>query len=145
KFGLVSAMLSQHESQRKFNAALLGGFAFIALLLAAVGIYGSISYWVKQRTQEIGVRMALGAQRANIFALVIGRGLALIIAGLVIGVAGALAVTRVLAGMLFGVRPADAPTYIVVALLLGGVALAACYLPARRAMDVDPMVALRYE
>ena len=141
----VSAMLSEHESQRKFNAWLLGGFAFIALMLAAVGIYGTVSYWVKQRTQEIGVRMALGAQPRNIFALVIGRGMAIILAGLAIGIGGALAVTRLLSAMLFGVRPTDPVTYAAVALLLAGVAFAACYFPARRAMRVDPMVALRYE
>lgn len=141
----VSAMLSAHESQRKFNAWLLGAFAFIALLLAAVGIYGSISYWVRQRTQEIGLRMGLGAQPRKIFALVIGRGMIVIFVGLVLGVAGALALTRLLSSMLFGVKPADPLTYTAVALLLAAVAFAACYFPARRAMDVDPLVALRHE
>jgi predicted permease len=141
----VSDILSSHESQRKFNAWLLGAFAFIALLLAAVGIYGSISYWVKQRTQEIGIRVALGAQPGNIFTLVIGRGMAIISVGLALGIGGALALTRLISTMLFGVRPEDPFTYAVVALLLAGVAFAACYLPARRAMRVDPLIALRYE
>ena len=145
RFALVSSILSEHESQRKFNAWLLGSFAFIALLLAAVGIYGTVSYWVKQRTQEIGVRVALGAQRKDIFGLVVARGAALVVAGLVIGAAAALAVTRILVSMLFGVQPTDPLTYTVVALLLAGAGLAACYFPARRAMDVDPMIALRYE
>ena len=124
-FALVSSILSAHESQRKFNAWLLGAFAFIALLLAAVGIYGSISYWVKQRTQEIGVRMALGAEPRHIFTLVLGRGMAVIFVGLALGVAGALALTRLISTMLFGVRPEDPLTYIAVALLLAVVALAA--------------------
>jgi predicted permease len=141
----VSSMLSLHESQRKFNAWLLGAFAFIALLLAAVGIYGSISYWVKQRTQEIGIRVALGAQPRNIFALVIGRGMAVIFVGLALGLAGALALTRLISTMLFGVRPEDPLTYTAVALLLAAVALAACYFPAHRATQVDPLTALRHE
>lgn len=141
----VSAMLSENESGRKFNAWLLGGFAFIAPLLAAVGVYGSISYWVKQRTQEIGIRIALGAQPRNIFALVLGRGMGIIFVGLVLGAGGAFALTRFLSSMLFDVRPADPFTYAVVAVLLAGVACAACYFPARRAMRVDPLIALRYE
>ena len=145
RFQAASEILSIHESQRKFDACLLGGFAFIALLLAAVGIYGSISYWVKQRTQEIGIRMALGAQPRDIFSLVIGRGMVVIFFGLALGIGGALALTRLLSSMLFGVQPADPLTYTAVALLLAGVAFAACYFPARRAMDVDPMIALRYE
>ncbi|HVA16749.1 MAG TPA: ABC transporter permease [Candidatus Dormibacteraeota bacterium] len=144
-FEAASAILSEHESQRKFDAWLLGAFAFIALLLAAVGIYGTVSYWVKQRTQEIGIRVALGAQRKDIFGLVVTRGMALIVAGIVLGIAAALAVTRILATMLFGVQPTDPFTYTAVALLLAGAGLAACYFPARRAMRVDPMEALRYE
>ena len=145
RFALVSSILSAHESQRKFDAWLLGAFAFIALLLAAVGIYGSISYWVRQRTQEIGVRMALGAQPRNIFTLVIGRGIAIIFVGLALGIAGALALTRLISTMLFGVRPEDPLTYTGVALLLATVALPACYFPARRATEVDPLTALRHE
>lgn len=144
-FAAAGATLSEHESQRKFDAWLLGAFAFIALLLAAVGIYGTVSYWVKQRTQEIGIRVALGAQRKDIFGLVVTRGMALIVAGLVIGIAAALAVTRILATMLFGVQPTDPFTYTTVTLLLTTVGLAACYFPARRAMDVDPILALRHE
>jgi putative ABC transport system permease protein len=144
-FEAASSMLSAHESQRKFNAWLLGAFAFIALLLASVGIYGSISYWVKQRTQEIGIRVALGARPRNIFALVIGRGMAVIFVGLALGVAGALALTRLISTMLFGVRPEDPLTYTAVALLLAAVALAACYFPALRATEVDPLTALRHE
>ncbi len=144
-FARVSSILSAHESQRKFNAWLLGAFAFIALLLAAVGIYGSISYWVKQRTQEIGIRMALGAQPRRIFALVIGRGMIVIFVGLALGIAGALALTRLISTMLFGVRPEDPLTYTAVALLLAAVALAACYFPALRATEVDPLTALRHE
>jgi putative ABC transport system permease protein len=141
----VSEILADHESQRRFDAWLLGAFAFIALLLAAVGIYGSLSYWVKQRTQEIGVRMVFGAQADDIFALVIGRGMTVILVALALGIAGALALTHLIASMLFGVRPEDPLTYAAVALLLATVALAACYIPARRAMRVDPMIALRYE
>lgn len=144
-FALVSSILSSHESRRKFNAWLLAAFAFVALLLAAIGIYGSISYWVKQRTQEIGVRIALGAQPRNIFALVIGRGMTVIFVGLALGIAGALALTRFISSMLFSVRPEDPLTYAVVAFLLAVVAFAACYFPARRATQVDPLVALRYE
>lgn len=144
-FALVSSILSAHESQRKFNAWLLGAFAFIALLLAVVGIYGSISYWVKQRTQEIGIRIALGAQPRKIFALVIGRGMAVIFVGLAVGIAGALALTRLISTMLFGVKPADPLTYAAVAILLAIVALAACYFPALRATEVDPLAALRHE
>jgi predicted permease len=141
----LSSILSAHESQRKFNAWLLGALAFIALLLAVVGIYGSVSYWVKQRTREIGVRMALGAQPQNILTLIIGRGMAIIFVGLAFGIAGALALTRFIASMLFGVRPEDPVTYAAVMLLFAMVALAASYIPARRAMRVDPVVALRYE
>ena len=141
----VSAILSGHESQRKFNACLLGAFALVALLLAAVGVYGSISYWVKQRTQEIGVRIALGAPPHSILSLVIRRGMAVTFVGLAIGFAGALGLTRLITTMLFQVRPEDPLTYGTVALLFAVVAYAACYIPARRATRVDPMVALRYE
>jgi putative ABC transport system permease protein len=144
-FEAVSEILSAHESQRKFNAWLLGVFAFIALTLAAVGIYGSVSYWVKQRTQEIGVRMALGAQPRNILTLVFRSSMSLIFIGLVLGVGGALAFTRLISAMLFGVRPEDPLTYTFVALLLANVAIAACWIPARRATEVDPLVALRHE
>ncbi|HTS12939.1 MAG TPA: ABC transporter permease [Candidatus Limnocylindrales bacterium] len=144
-FQRVSVALSEHESQRKFNAVLLGAFAFLALALAAVGIYGTVSYWVRQRTQEIAIRMALGAQPRNIFGLVIARGVEMIAAGLVIGIVGALGATRILANMLFGVKQTDPLTFAGVSVVLLGAAVLACYMPARRAMDVDPMTALRDE
>ena len=141
----ISVVLAGQERQRQFNALLLGGFSLIALVLAAVGIYGGISYWVEQRTKEIGIRMALGARKKNIFALVIGRGMSLAIIGLLLGFAGALAMARVTASLLFGVTATDPVTLMGVSVLLASVAFLACYLPARRAMRVDPMVALRYE
>jgi putative ABC transport system permease protein len=142
---VVGDLLSLRESQRKFNALLLGALASLALLLAAVGIYGTISYWVKQRTPEIGIRMALGADESNIFRLVIGRGMRLIALGLGIGIAAALAATRLIASMLFGVSATDPATLVAIAFLLTLAALAACWVPARRAMRVDPIIALRYD
>ncbi len=143
--GVVSDLLSLRESQRKFNALLLGALATVALLLAAVGIYGTVSYWVKQRTPEIGIRMALGADEKNIFRLILTRGMLFILAGLALGIAGALAATRLIASLLFGVTPSDPATFAAIAALLTLVALVACWVPARRAMRVDPIIALRYE
>jgi putative ABC transport system permease protein len=145
QFSVLSDLLARRESQRKFNALLLGALAAIALLLAAVGIYGTVSYWVRQRTPEIGIRVALGADQKNIFRLVLGRGMQFVFAGLALGIAGALAATRLLASLLFGVTPSDPATFAAIAALLFLVALLACWIPARRAMRVDPIVALRYE
>ncbi len=128
---------------QQFMMRLLAVFAGLALLLATVGIYGVISYSVSQRTHEIGVRMALGAQRRDIIRLVVGQGLVLIVIGTAAGIVAALALTRFMATVLFNVSPTDPLTVVSISLLLGAVAFLACYLPARRATKVDPMVALR--
>jgi putative ABC transport system permease protein len=138
-------LLSDSVSPRRFSAVLTGIFSILALLLAAVGIYGVMSYAVSQRTHEFGIRMALGAQPDDVRSLIVGRGAKLAFIGVALGLLGAFGFTRLLASLLFGVKPTDPLTFAGVALLLVFVALVACYFPARRAMKVDPLVALRYE
>jgi putative ABC transport system permease protein len=126
-------------------ASLLGAFATVALLLAAVGIYGLISHSVSRRTREIGIRMALGAQSGEVVRLVLRQGMGLALAGLSIGLLAALATAGLLGNFLFGVKATDPASFAGVALLLAGVALIACYIPAHRAMRIDPIVTLRHE
>jgi ABC-type antimicrobial peptide transport system permease subunit len=125
--------------------SLLGVFALLALLLASIGIYGVLSYMVGQRTKEIGVRMALGAQKLDVLRLIMKDGVEMTLTGIILGVIGAFGLTRLMSSMLFGVKPTDPLTFTVVAVLLCAVAMLACYVPARRAMKVDPTEALRHE
>ncbi|MGH9541652.1 MAG: ABC transporter permease [Terriglobales bacterium] len=141
----LSSIISNSLGNSRLSLILIGLFALLALVLAAVGIYGVMSYMVTQQAHDIGIRMALGAQRGDVLGLVLRQGLRLAVPGLVLGLAAALALGRLLAGFLFGVRPTDPATFVAIALLLLAVALVACYLPARRATGVDPLVALRYE
>jgi predicted permease len=141
----MQELVSDSIAPRRYYMLLLGGFAALALVLAAIGIYGVISYSVAQRTHEIGIRMALGAQRGDVLRRVVGHGLALTLIGVGVGLAGAFAMTRFLSSLLYDMRPTDPLTFAVVTLGLLGVAAMASYIPARRATRVDPMVALRYE
>jgi putative ABC transport system permease protein len=141
----LEQVLAASVAQQRFSMLMVGLFAGLALVLATVGIYGVMAYSVAQRAHEIGVRMALGARTSQVLKLILKDGMALALMGVVIGLAAAFALTRLLTTLLFGVRPNDAATLIVVSLTLLGVALVACYIPARRATKVDPLVALRYE
>jgi ABC-type antimicrobial peptide transport system permease subunit len=141
----MDQLLGNSLAARRLTLALMGSFAGLALLLAAIGVYGVISYTVRRRTHEIGVRMALGAQRRDVLKLVLAQGARLALLGVAIGLGGALALTRWMETLLFEVRPTDPLTFTVTAAVLALVALIACYLPARRATKVDPMVAIRRE
>ena len=141
----VEEYVYNNAAQPRLNAALLGVFAGVALLIAAIGVYGVLAYAVNQRTREIGLRMALGAQQSGVLFWVAGRGMLVALAGIGVGLAGAYALSRLLATLLFGIQPRDPVTFAVVAALLSAVALAACLVPARRASRVDPIVALREE
>ncbi|HSE98844.1 MAG TPA: FtsX-like permease family protein, partial [Blastocatellia bacterium] len=141
----METLIARSLATRRFSMLLLTVFAAVALVLSSVGIYGVMSYSVNQRTREIGIRMAMGAQSRDVLKLVVGQGMALTSAGLATGLAAAYGLTRLMSSLLFGVTTTDPLTYASIALLLGLVAMLACYIPARRATKVDPMVALRYE
>ncbi len=145
KIRTMDEAVAQSQSPARFTLILLGMFAAVAVVLAAVGTYGVLSYAVTQRTREIGIRIALGAQRKEVLHLVLAQGVKMALIGVIIGLAAAAGVTRLIRSMLFGVSPTDPWTFGAVAILLLLVALAACYIPARRAMRVDPIVALRWE
>jgi putative ABC transport system permease protein len=141
----LESLISDSFAQRRFNTVLIGLFALVALVLAAVGIYGVVAYSVAQRTQELGVRMALGAQRSHIFGMVLRQAMGLVTSGVIAGLAGAALLIRFIAHLLYGIGPFDAMTFSMTPLIVAAVALLAAYLPARRATRVDPAVALRCE
>jgi ABC-type antimicrobial peptide transport system permease subunit len=145
EFSTFEEALGGWTAQKRFLFLLAGVFAAVALTLATVGLYGLLSYSVARRTQEIGVRVSLGAQRSDVLRLILGEGARLALIGIVLGIVASLAVTRLMSSLLFGIKPSDPLTFITVAALLSLVALFASYVPARHAMRVDPMVALRYE
>jgi ABC-type antimicrobial peptide transport system permease subunit len=139
----LEQQLGTYLTERRFQTSLLTGFSVVALLMAAVGIYGLIQYSIATRTREIGVRMAIGAQTGDIFRMIIGEGLTLTLIGLALGLVGAWWLGRAGSSLLFGVTATDPLTFMTVSLVLTAVALAACYVPARHAMKVEPIVALR--
>nr|MBA3514336.1 FtsX-like permease family protein [Pyrinomonadaceae bacterium] len=145
--GVKTQLEVANESLRieRLFTRLLSFFGLVALLLAAIGLYGVMAYAVTQRTKEIGIRMALGAQRHNVLKLVLSQGMMLTLIGVVLGASSAIGLTRLMKSLLFGVSATDPVTFIAISFLLAAVALLACYVPARRAMRVDPLVALRYE
>jgi putative ABC transport system permease protein len=145
KFQTFSQVYSASLRPRRFNVILIGFFGIVALLLATAGVFGVMAYSVNRRTREIGVRVALGASTSHVLRMVLGEGLRTICIGVAIGIAGALALTRTVESLLFGLNANDPLTFGGVTLFLVGAALLACYIPARRATKVDPMVALRYE
>jgi putative ABC transport system permease protein len=141
----LASLVDDSVAQPRFSMLLLGAFGAFALILASIGIYGVISYSVAQRTREIGVRMALGASRLNIFGMVLSQGARLAGLGIAVGILAAFSVTRMMSSFLYEIRPADPATFAVVSVVLLGVASIACYIPARRATRVDPLVALRHD
>jgi putative ABC transport system permease protein len=145
QLGTMQARLDEFYAPRRFNMLLFGAFALVALLLAAIGIYGVLAYLVEQRTHEIGIRVALGAKTRDVLWLIVRQGLALTLIGVVLGLGAALALTRVLQNLLYGVSATDPATFAGIALLLLGVACVASFIPARRATKVDPLAALRHE
>ncbi len=141
----MDEMLADVLAQPRLQTMLLTLFGVVALLLSAVGIYSVMAYSVSQRAHEIGIRIALGANTSHVVKLVVGRGMTLVLMGMAIGLAGAFGLTRLMSGLLFGVSATDPLTFVGIPMLLAGVALAACLMPARRALKVDPMLALRHE
>lgn len=141
----MDQIMARSTAERRFSLTLLGVFAALALILASIGIYGVMAYMVSQRTYEIGIRMAIGAQMRDVIAMIIGSGLKMVLTGVGIGLVGALLVTRVLSNLLYGISSTDPATFAVITVLLTGVGLLACYIPARRAAGVDPMIAMRSE